>query len=605
MVVVDRRNLLRTAVAAPAAGLALPLVTSSAAEATRSNDPDGPRFAIAVLPDTQYLFDADSADPAPLRETFRYLLQQRADANIVFMTHLGDITEHGTDPELKLAGATFRSLDRRVPYSVLAGKHDIPGGTDQRGATPYLDVFGPQRFAGTPTFLGATPDGYNSAHRLTAGGRQWLILALDWRISDSGIAWAQNVIDRNAGLPVIVTTHDLAYADDTGKAQLSSHGTRLWDRLINDNDQVFLTLNGHYWPPGRAVMRNKAGHDVHVHITNYQDRYYGGAGMIRLYHFDLARNVIDVETFAPWFLTRDAEQRTPLEAETIELTSDVDRFSIDIDFTARFAGFAPPALPAPRPAARVVDRNTAAYWRFDATGQSVTDGAVVRDHTGKGNDLTVRRLANSTADTLKLTAEHHIGAPAHASLYFDGGKNPDRGAILQTGPNAPINANRFLDGYTIETFIKLPEPFVGDHAWMGVLSWEGRSGDAGKKSGYSPLEPTCSLNLSPERFLQYVVYSEIGDVNPTSWSHTLPIGRWAHVAIVNDGRRSVVWVDGSRIARNPTREARGIATLGRPFTIGATSWDLKYGQGFYGWIGDTRITARPLKPAQFLPGGQY
>ena len=38
---------------------------------------------------------------------------------------------------------------------------------------------------------------------------------------------------------------------------------------------------------------------------------------------------------------------------------------------------------------------------------------------------------------------------------------------------------------------------------------------------------------------------------------------------------------------------------------GATSFDLKYGQGFYGWIGDVRITGRPLKPAQFLTEGHY
>jgi hypothetical protein len=250
----DRRNLIRAAVAAPAAGMTVPLVTATRAEATtRKADSDSPRFAIAVLPDTQYLFDADSADPAPLRETFRYLLQQRADTNIVFMTHLGDVTEHGTAQELSLAGTTFRAIDGRVPYSVLAGNHDIPGGTDQRGRTPYLDVFGPDRFSRMPTFVEATADGYNSAHLLRAGGRQWLILALDWRISDTGLAWAQKVIDQHSRVPVIVTTHDLAYADDAGQAHLSSHGTRLWDRLINDNDQIFLTLNGHYWPPGRTV----------------------------------------------------------------------------------------------------------------------------------------------------------------------------------------------------------------------------------------------------------------------------------------------------------------------------------------------------------------
>jgi hypothetical protein len=282
-----------------------------------------------------------------------------------------------------------------------------------------------------------------------------------------------------------------------------------------------------------------------------------------------------------------------------------DRFSLAVDFEQRFAGFAPPPLPAPRPAVQVVDRHTVAYWRFDVAGQSVTDGATIKDQTGKGNDLTVRRLAGSGPGTLTLSTDHHDGAPAHASLRFDGGQGPDRGAILYTGAGAANNSMKFLDGYTIEAFVKLPDPFVGNHAWMGVLSWEGRSGDAGKHSGYSPLEPTCSLNLSPERFLQYVVYSQVGDHNPTSWSHAVPIGEWQHVAIVNDGKRSVVWVNGSAIARNPTLPAAGIATLGRPFVIGATSYDLQYGQGFYGWIGDVRITDRPLPRTQFLPDGHW
>ena len=595
VIAVDRRNLLRAAAAAPA----VPLLTGTAAQASdRVERGSGQRFALAVLPDTQYLFDADSADPAPLRETFRYLLDQR---DVVFMTHLGDVTEHGTAEEIGLAGDCFRRLDGRLPYSVLAGNHDVQSSTDdQRGDSAYLKAFGPHRFARMPTFAGASADGYNSAHLLDAGGRRWLVLALDWRISDRGLAWAQGILDKHPRIPAIVTTHDLAYADEAGVAALSGNGQRLWDRLIKRNDQIFLTLNGHYWPPGRTVLRNDAGRDVHVHITNYQDRYYGGAGMVRTYTFDLARNTIDVETFAPWFLAKQPAARTPLEAETIELTGPTDRFSLEIDFAGRFAGFDPPALPAPRPAAAVVDRHTAAYWRFDGAGQSVADCATVRDLTGKGNDLTVRRLANSGPDILTVSTEHHPGQPAHASLRFDGGKGPDRGAILHTAPNAALNSMTFGGGYTIEVFLKLPDPFVGDHAWMGILSWEGRSGDAGKHSGWSPLEPTCSLNLSPERFLQYVVYPADRDADPTSWSHALPVGRWTHVAVVNDGRRTTLWVDGSKIARNPSEASHGIATLGRPFVIGATSFDLRYDQGFYGWLGDVRITARALAPRQFL-----
>jgi len=609
---VERRALLQAALAAPAVGAATTVLGTSAAsaapEALGRFDSESPRFAVAVLPDTQYLFDEDSSDPEPLTATFRYLVQERKDGNIVFMTHLGDVTEHGSEHEIRLAAGCFRTLDGKVPYSVLAGNHDIRSSTDdQRGDSAYLRAFGPQRFANMPTFGGASPDGYNSYHVLRAAGRNWLVLALDWRVSDKGLQWAQAVIDAHRTLPVILTTHDLAWADEAGQAQLSDNGQRLWDRLVRANDQIFLTLNGHYWPPGRTTLKNNAGNDVQVHITNYQDRYYGGAGMIRLYSFDLVRNVIDVETFSPWFLARDPAKRSPLEAETIELTSPVDRFSMKIDFAERFKGFAPVVPPAPRPPAAVLPRGTAAYWRFDsfglaagAAGDPVAAGAVARDLTGNGNDLTVQRLHASAPEVLTYSTEHHAGQPAHASLRFDGGKGPDRGAILRAVPSAPINSMKFISGYTIEAFIKLPEPFQGDHAWMGILSWEGRSGDAGKTTGWSKDECTCSLNISPERFLQYVVYPDKQDADPTSWSHALPVGRWTHLAVVNDARQTVVYVDGSKIARNPTQPSTGIATLGRPFVIGGTSFNLQYGQGFYGWIGDVRIVSRALRPTEFL-----
>ncbi|WP_066951585.1 LamG-like jellyroll fold domain-containing protein [Streptomyces lushanensis] len=608
-----RRALLQAALAVPAAGAAATLFDAAPAQAASSGetgrfDTVSPRFAVAVLPDTQYLFDADSSDPAPLRETFRYLVSERKEANIAFMTHLGDVTEHGTVDEIELAADTFRTLDGKLPYSVLAGNHDINGADDQRGDSAYLRAFGPARYASMPTFGGSSRDGYNSYHVVSAAGREWLILALDWRVSDAGLDWARSVLDSHPTLPAILTTHDIASSGDDGKAQLSGNGQRLWDGLIRGNDQIFLALGGHYWPPGRTVLTNDAGHDVHVHITNYQDRYYGGAGMIRLYAFDLARGVVDVETFSPWFLARNPEKRTPLEAETIELTGPTDRFSLDIDFAARFAGFDRSVPPPARPASAVMPRGTVAYWRFDSAGLGgagtagapVADGKVARDLTGNGNDLTVSRLHSSGADALTWSEDHHEGQPAHASLRFDGGKSPDRGAILTTSANAPLNSAKFTSGYTIETFIKLPEPFEGDHAWMGILSWEGRNSEAGKTTGWSPDEPTCSLNISPERFVQFVVYAHRQDADPTSWSHALPVGRWTHIAVVNDGHRTVIYVDGSKIARNPTQESTGIATLGKPFVIGGTQFDEKFGQGFYGWVGDTRIVERALRPKEFL-----
>jgi hypothetical protein len=34
--------------------------------------------------------------------------------------------------------------------------------------------------------------------------------------------------------------------------------------------------------------------------------------------------------------------------------------------------------------------------------------------------------------------------------------------------------------------------------------------------------------------------------------------------------------------------------------LGATQFDGAFGQGFYGWMGDTRIVGRPLPVEEFL-----
>jgi len=172
--------------------------------------------------------------------------------------------------------------------------------------------------------------------------------------------------------------------------------------------------------------------------------------------------------------------------------------------------------------------------------------------------------------------------------------------VLRTAATAPLNSAKFDTGYTIETFVKLPDPFVGPHAFMGIFNWEGRAGEAGKTSGYSPDEPTCSLNVSSESYFQFVVFPADRDAELTSWSHAIPPGRWTHIAIVNNVRQTVIYVDGSEIARNATGPSRGIATLGKPFAIGGTQNANKYGQGYYGWVGDTRIVARALRVEEFL-----
>jgi hypothetical protein len=578
-----RRGFLRATAllgAAATAGVALPAVA----------DTESRRFTLAVMPDTQYLFDGPSIDQAPVEASLRYLLEHGKDENIVFLSHLGDLTQNGAAAEFAAIGEAFGLLDRRgVGYSVLAGNHDVKSSsTDQRGATPYLDVFGPDRFKGASTFGGSSPDGYNTYHLFRAAGREWMVLALDWRLSDAGYAWAESVLAAHPRTPVILTTHELVVEDDS----LSAYGQQLWDRLIKDHDQIFLTLNGHYWPAGRAIRENSAGRDVHLHLTNYQNRYFGGAAMIRLYRFDLDRGVIDVETVSPWILGRAAKGLNELERQEIELSGDADRFTVDIDFASRFAGFDPvPARPA-RPASKMLVRGTAAYWRFE----SAVSGTV-RDLSGHGNDLTVVSVGGGS---LGWSADHHPDQPGHGSLEFQGYKSPLKGACLQTVDKAPLNSAVFKDGYTIEVFYRMPADWDPDHnAWAGLVSRRGTGGAAGKTAD-DPDEPLATLSLSNDREPQWAMRPLNQEGIATNWGQETPLETWWHLAVVNDGRHTTLYVQGCPVVRNPKAPAVGIASVGEPWLLGGYTYADQIDQIFHGRLGDVRIVARALPVSSFM-----
>ncbi|WP_406162211.1 Tat pathway signal sequence domain protein [Streptomyces sp. NBC_00882] len=591
-----RRSFLRAtallgaaATAAATGGVALPTVAEAAVSGYRP-DTRSRRFTLAVMPDTQYLFDGPSIDKAPVEAALRYLLEHGKDENIVFLSHLGDLTQNGAAPEFAAIGEAFELLDRRgVGYSVLAGNHDVKSSTtDQRGATPYLDVFAPDRFKGRKTFGGASPDGYNTFHLFEAAGREWMVLALDWRLSDQGYAWAKGVLAAHPRTPVVLTTHELVVEDDT----LSDYGQQLWDQLVKDHDQIFLTLNGHYWPAGRATRKNTAGNDVHLHLTNYQNRYFGGAAMIRLYRFDLDRGVIDVETVSPWILGRASKGLNELERQEIELSGDADRFSVDIDFASRFAGFDPVPARAARPAATMLVPGTAAYWRFE----SAVSGTV-RDLSGRGNDLTVVSVGGGS---LGWSADHHPDQPGHGSLEFQGYKSPLKGAYLKTVDGAPLNRATFKDGYTIEAFYRLPADWDASHnAWSGLVSRTGRNGSVGTVTD-DPDEPLATLSLSDGPGPQWAVHPLNQQQLATNWGDETAREKWWHVAVVNDGRHTILYVQGCPVARNPHAPAVGIASAGLPWLLGGYEYADKIDQILHGRLGDVRIVGRALPVSSFM-----
>ncbi|MEV0179074.1 LamG-like jellyroll fold domain-containing protein [Streptomyces sp. NPDC050625] len=588
-----RRNFLRATAllgVAATAGVALPGVAEAAERSGWRPDTASGRFTLAVMPDTQYLFDGPSIDKAPIEASLRYLLEHGKEDNIVFLSHLGDLTQNGAPAEVAAISEAFGILDRRgVGYSVLAGNHDVRSSTDdQRGATPYLDAFGPKRFQGKPTFGGASPDGYNTFHLFRAAGREWMVLALDWRLSAQGYAWAKDVLAAHPKTPVVLTTHELVAEDDT----LSAYGQQLWDQLIEDHDQIFLALGGHYWPAGRAVRKNAAGNEVHLHLTNYQNRYFGGAAMIRLYHFDLDRRVIDVETVSPWILGRAQRGLNELERQEIELSGDADRFSVEIDFAERFSGFAPVPVRPARPASKMLIPGTMAYWRFESA-----PSGTVRDLSGRGNDLTVVPVGGGT---LGWSPDHHPDQPGHGSLEFQGYKSPLKGAYLRTVDGAPLNSATFAHGYTIEAFYRLPADWeAGHNAWSGLISRTGNNGSVGPVTD-DPDEPLATLSISDGPGPQWAVHPLNQRQLATNWGDETARETWWHLAVVNDGRHTIMYVQGCPVARNPHAAAVGIASAGQPWLLGGYEYAGKIDQILHGRLGDVRIVSRALPVTSFM-----
>jgi hypothetical protein len=81
-----------------------------------------------------------------------------------------------------------------------------------------------------PTYGGSTANGYNSYHVFRAAGRQWLLLAMDWRPSDASFAWAREAIAKHPKLPVILTTHKLVNADHGNPVTyFTDQGNRVWE----------------------------------------------------------------------------------------------------------------------------------------------------------------------------------------------------------------------------------------------------------------------------------------------------------------------------------------------------------------------------------------
>ena len=312
--------------------LSLNLISVGSAQAA-------PDFTIIVLPDTQHYTD-NPLNYANFSAQTQWIVDNRVTLNIKFVTHLGDIVEHGNnngdDTEWLVADAAMGLLEDPVktlltdgiPYGAAPGNHDQgDNGEGPYGETAsFNEFFGVTRFQGRGYYGGSYDPTLNDNNYelFSAGAYDFIIIHLDYHGTrpTAELTWADDLLNTYSDRRAIVVTHYML--DKELPVSFSGQGQAIYDAL-KDNPNLSMMLGGHRVGEGRREDTYN-GNTVHSLLSNYQGEPGGGNGWLRIMEFSPADNEIRVKTYSPV----------------------LDRFQTDADsqFTLFYEANAPPAVDA-------------------------------------------------------------------------------------------------------------------------------------------------------------------------------------------------------------------------------------------------------------------
>ena len=281
----------------------------------------GEDFLLPVLPDTQnYAREAAGSGTAVKEMWFAqtdWIISHRFTDNIPFVATLGDCVQNGDGvlSEWKNATNAYYRLEDQgqtqlldgIPYGVTVGNHDQdPNGDPDGTTTLYNQYFGSSHFS-TKSYYG---DHYSSNNDswwdlFSAGGLDFIVISFEYGRYGTGVLdWAQAAIDAHPSRRIIVLTHHAG--DDNADVNattttFSTQGQTIYDALkVNQN--FFLMLGGHVFNEGGEGRRTDTfnGHTTRTLVSDYQGRFNGGNGLMRLMYFSPSNNLVSVKTYSPW-----------------------------------------------------------------------------------------------------------------------------------------------------------------------------------------------------------------------------------------------------------------------------------------------------------------
>jgi len=269
-------------------------------------------FSIVLLPDTQIY---SRYYPDIYYNQTEWIVDHRDEYNIEFVLHEGDITNNNNHPQWLNASRAMYLLNDTVPYTLNPGNHDLgPNGNAVNRNTYLNDYFPSGPIENWGSWGGAFENGHqeNTYHLFSAGGRKWLVMALEFAPRDAVLEWANEVVDMFPDRLVLVVTHNYLVANQRmptlgGDYGLGSSpdgaatGEEIWQEFVKDHQNIMCIFCGHILQEsGYLESRGTYGNTVFQMMANFQMNTMGGEGFLRIVTFDMDEGTFDVRTYSPY-----------------------------------------------------------------------------------------------------------------------------------------------------------------------------------------------------------------------------------------------------------------------------------------------------------------
>ena len=309
--------------AAVACSLSLLALPATAAEQATPQAQALENFSIVVIPDTQY---SSESFPSAFNAQGQWIADNTDARNIKYTIHEGDIVDDSDETyQWNNATGALGRLNGTAPYILGVGNHDMdamPKGQDPavvRDAKAFNSYFPRSQFSGLPSFGGSYPadQNDNSYHMFSAGGTDWLILALKYAPTDAEIAWGNKVISEHPDRKVMIVTH--AYQNGTTKDAV---GRKLWTNLVSRHANVSMVFSGHYVNQGLIVEKGVHGNTVYQIQADYQNPVtLGPNSYFRILEFNPTAKTVGVRTYSPYLNRSKTDSKNQFTLQNVEFQS--------------------------------------------------------------------------------------------------------------------------------------------------------------------------------------------------------------------------------------------------------------------------------------------